>query len=264
MLSDLALALALIAVVAAAAIYARWRGALSFHPAGFAILAVGVVVYIGMPRALFGAYLADQRLPIALIFMLIACCDLALRTKAACIGAVAMLAALLAMRVTEVQMVWNHLEPTTDRFAQSVKSIKRGARVLVVFGDRSTGTEISDFELVHAASLATIERSAMVSTLFTVEGKQILHARKPYRQYVETEDHWPPSLPYVLQVADGDKSKTPYFWNDWPRHYDYVYILFTTPHMANPDRAHLGLVYDGGVFQLYRILPTVAISRTGQ
>lgn len=257
-------AVALIAVVAAAAAYAWRRGALTIHPVGLVTFAVGAVVYLALPRALFGAYLADQRLPIALAFMLIACFDLKPLGGAARLGLLTILVAVLAARVAEVQSVWNHLERYTDRFVQSVQGIKHGARVLVVFGDRSTGTELSDFELVHAASLASIERSAMVSTLFTVEGKQILHARKPYRKYVETEDRWPPALPRVLRVAEGDKSTTSYFWNDWPHHYDYVYILFTTPGMANPDRIHLGLAYDGGVFQLYRVLPTVAINRTVQ
>lgn len=259
-----AVAFALMGIATLAGLLAWRKGELRFHPVGVAILGVGAVIYLAMPRALFGAYLADQRLPIALAFMLIACLDVKLRSRRARLGLVVVLVALLAVRLTEVQLVWNHLQHFTDAFVQSVKSIKRGSRVLVVYGDRSSGKEVSDFELAHAASLATIERSAMVSTLFTVKGKQILHARKDYQKYVETEDHWPPSLPYVLQVAGGGKTNSSYFWNDWPRHYDYIYILFTTPGMRNPDRAHLGLVYDGGVFQLYRVLPTLAISRALQ
>ncbi len=106
--------------------------------------------------------------------------------------------------------------------------------------------------------MAVIERSALVSTEFTVKGKQILHARKEFQKYVETEDWLPPSLPYVLRIAEGNKADVSYFWNDWPQHYDYVYILFTTPGMRNPDRNHLGLVYEGSAFQLYRVLPTIS------
>ena len=179
---------------------------LRFHPAGWAILGVGLVTYMAMPRALFGAYLADQRLPIALAFMLIACFEIDLRSRRARGGLLALLVVLLAARVTEVQLVWNHLARITGEFRQSVETIKRGSRVLVVFGDRSAFKDVSDFEIVHAASLATIERSALVTTLFTVRGKQIMHARKEFQKYVETEDHWPPSLPYVLQVTDGDKA----------------------------------------------------------
>ena len=207
---------------------------------------------------MFGAHLADQRLPIAIAFMLVACFEVDLRDRAIRYGFIALVAALLTVRVVEIQLVWNRLDRGTSEFLHSVEKIKRGARVLVVYGDRSTGKEISDFNLVHAASMAVIERSALVSTEFTVKGKQILQAREEFRKYVETEDWLPPSLPYVLRVAEGDKADASYFWNDWPQHYDYVYILFTTSGMRNPDRNHLGLVYEGGAFQLYRVLPTVS------
>lgn len=246
-----------VAIVLAAAIAWR-RGLLHFHTAGWAILAVGAVVYLALPRALFGAHLADQRLPIAIAFMLVACFDIDLRQRVTRWGLVTLIVALLAVRIVEVQLVWNHLDRGTNEFFQSVGKIKQGARVLVVYGDRSSGKEISDFNLVHAASMAVIERSALVSTEFTVEGKQILHVRKEFQKYVETEDWLPPSLPYVLQVAEGDKANASYFWNDWPQHYDYLYILFTTPGMRNPDRNHLGLVYSGDAFQLYRVLPTIS------
>jgi hypothetical protein len=258
----LAVAAGLLAAITAGAIYAGRRGILTFNPAGWAILAVGCIAYLALPRALLGAHLADQRLPIAIAFMLVACFEVDFRDRAIRHGFMALVAALLIVRVAEVQLVWNHLERGSREFLQSVEKIKRGARVLVVYGDRSTGKEISDFNLVHAASMAVIERSALVSTEFTVKGKQILHARKEFQKYVETEDWLPPSLPYVLQVAEGDKAGASYFWNDWPQHYDYVYVLFTTPGMRNPDRNHLGLVYEGGAFQLYRVLPT--ISAVGQ
>ena len=242
-----------IAIVAVAGAYAWQRGALSFHPVGWVILAVGSIVYLAMPRALFGAYLADQRLPIAVAFMIIACFDIELRHRAARRGLVALLALLLAARIAEVQLVWNALDRGTNEFLQSVNSIKRGARVLVVFGDRSTSKQISDFNLVHAPSLATIERSALVSTAFTVSGKHILHARKEFIKFVDTENRWPPSIPYFVQVADRANADTPYFWDLWPQHYDYVYIMFTTPSMPNPDKKHLDLVYGGDAFRLYRV-----------
>jgi hypothetical protein len=254
----LAVAGGLLAAAVAGGIYAWRRGILTFNPAGWFILAVGCVAYLALPRALFGAHLADQRLPVAIAFMLLACFDVDLRDRAMRRGFAVLAVTLLAVRVAEVQLVWNHLDRGTSEFFQSVQKIKRGARVLVVYGDRSTGKEISDFNLVHAASIAVIERSALVSTEFTVEGKQILHARKEFQKYVETEDWLPPSLPYVLQVAEGDKANISYFWNDWPHHYDYVYILFTPPGTRNPDKNHLDLMYDGDAFQLYRVLPTIS------
>ena len=86
-----------------------------------------------------------------------------------------------------------------------------------------------------------------------------------FKKYVDTENRWPPAVSYFVQAAVGAKSTTSYFWNDWPQHYDYVYILFTTPSTRNPDRNHLDLVYNGVAFQLYRVLPTIsAIDRRTQ
>jgi hypothetical protein len=42
--------------------------------------------------------------------------------------------------------------------------------------------------LVHAACIAMIERSALVTTAFTVQGKQILRVRDEYRDIVDTKD----------------------------------------------------------------------------
>jgi hypothetical protein len=123
--------------------------------------------------------------------------------------------------------------------------------VLVVHGDRSSTGLISDLGLVHIASLATIERSALVSTAFTVEGKHILQVRDEFRPYVDARDGTPPSIPYFLDAATGPG---PYYFSDWPQHFDYVFVLFTRAGAANPDPSRLSLVDDGLRFQLYRVI----------
>ena len=124
-------AFALTAIIAAAAIYAWRRRALTFHPVGLAILAVGAGIYLAMPRALFGAYLADQRLPIALAFMLIACFDLKPRGSAARLGLLTIFVMVLAARVAEVQLVWNHLERYTDRSLRILHPRSKNCLVLL-------------------------------------------------------------------------------------------------------------------------------------
>ena len=243
-------AFGLMAAVFAAAVWASRHRMLTFHPAGWVVLAVGTVVYVAMPRELFAAHMADQRLPIALAFVLIACLQVEFRHPTVRRGFVALLVVLLAMRVIEIQIVWDRLALTSAAFSRSVELIERGSRVLVVHGDRASGDDVSDFELVHAASLATIERSALVSTTFTVKGKQVLQVRDNFKRYVETEDRSPPTVPYFVQAAHSD---VPYFFTNWPQHYDYVYILFTK-HGANPDPVDMKQLVDGPNFQLYRVI----------
>jgi hypothetical protein len=244
-------AYALIALMGLAAVLAGWRGALHMHPAGWWLIAVGAVIYLALPRVLFAAHMADQRLPIALVFMLIACLRLDLPDRRLRRGLVMLVAVLLALRLTEVQAVWNDLARGPLEARRSVLSIDRGARVLVVHGDRSSTGLISDLGLVHIASLATIERSALVSTAFTVEGKHILEVRDAYRPFVDAQDRTPPSLPYFLAAGDGPG---PYYFSDWPLHFDYVFILFTRPGAANPDPARLALIDHRQHFQLYRVI----------
>jgi hypothetical protein len=241
----------LIALLGLAAALAWRRGALHVHPVGWTLLGVGAVIYLALPRVLFAAHLADQRLPIALAFMLAACIRLDLQDRRVRFGFVALLAVVLALRLSEVQIVWNDLSRGPIEARQAVMSIARGARVLVVHADRSSTGLISDLGLVHIASLATIERSALVSTAFTVEGKHILQVRDAYRPFVDDKDGTPPSIPYFLAA---DVGSGPYYFNDWPRHFDYVFVLFTRTGAANPDPERLALVDEGRHFQLYRVI----------
>ena len=42
--------------------------------------------------------------------------------------------------------------------------------------------------------MTIIDRSAIVTTAFTVAGKQVLRVRENYRNYVDTRDSDPPSV----------------------------------------------------------------------
>ncbi len=175
-------------------------------------------------------------LPIALAFMLIACIDLDLRQRRIRHAAAALFVALLALRLGEVQISWNVLARDMAAFRQSVMSIDRGSRVLVVHADRASfeaGT-VSVFGLLHAASLATIERSALVSGNFAVPGKHVLQVREPFRRFVNTDDRVPPSVDW-LRLAAGPLDETDrFYWSQWHVHFDYVYVLFTQARRAQP------------------------------
>src|SRR6266436_5341211 len=89
-------------IVAIAALFAFRHRALRFHPFGWVLLAVGGATYLALPRVLFDTYMADQRLPIALAFMIIACAHLDLRDEFVRRGFATVLFLLLAVRAFEV------------------------------------------------------------------------------------------------------------------------------------------------------------------
>ena len=246
-------AMLLIGIVAFLAGWALRDRALSFHAFGIALLAVGAVIYMALPRMLFDTYMADQRLPISLAFILLACIDLDLRQRAVRSGVVVALLALVAIRVGEVEHTWRQLTPGIESFRQSVNLIDRGAKVMVAYADPDAGSGLGDFGLVHADCIALIERSALVTTAFTVVGKQVLHARPDFRGRVDTEDGTPPAVDELMHVADRADAGNHEYWQHWTADYDYLYVLFTEGNFANPDPAHLSPIYAGRRFVLYRI-----------
>jgi hypothetical protein len=245
-------------IIAFAAGWGMRHRALKFHHLGWVLLLVGGIIYMAMPRVIFETFMADQRLPISLAFMVIACAHLNLRHEHVRRGFATVLVVLLAIRVFEVQTTWSELSRSTASFTESVRHIERGAKVLVAYADPDGGDDVKDLGLVHAACLAVIERSALVTTVFTVVGKQILHVRDGYRARVDTTDGTPPSMPRLLAIAEEPDPANVEYWRRWTTDYDYVYVLFTDADYENPDPARLTPVFAGDRFMLYRINPQVA------
>ncbi len=246
-------ALLLIGIVALLVGWALRDRALSFHAFGIAVLAVGGVIYLALPRMLFDTYMADQRLPISLAFILLACVDVDLRQRNVRRGLTIALLALVAIRVSEVEDKWQQLSRGIDSFRQSVQLINRGAKVMVAYADADDGSALEDYGLVHADCIALIERSALVTTEFTVVGKQVLHARPEFRSRVDTLDGTPPVIDDLVDVADSSSSGAGHYWGHWTADYDYLYVLFTDDDFENPDPANLEPIFKGRRFMLYRI-----------
>jgi len=203
---------------------------------------------------MFATYMADQRLPIALVFLIIACIDIEMRHRIVRRGFLALLLILLLVRVTEVNVHWAALSSNTLEFRDSLKRIKRGSTVLVVYANASSGDDVRDLGLVHAPCLAMIERAALVTTAFTVEGKQVMQVRDGYRDRVDTRDGDPPTLAQILLAAEKRVDDRTKYWHGWEKNFDYVYVLFTEDEADNPSPERLKLVDDGARFQLYKVL----------
>ncbi len=112
------IAFLLTGVVVAAGIWAARRGLLRFHPVGIFVLGVGGLVYMALPRMLFDTYLADQRLPIALAFMAVACLHLDVRPRMVRRGFIALTSIVLLLRVIEVNVTWTQLSAASLEFRE--------------------------------------------------------------------------------------------------------------------------------------------------
>jgi hypothetical protein len=250
--SDL-VAFLLTAIAAAAIVWAARHRLLRMHAVGWLLLAIAGAVYLAMPRVLFATYMADQRLPIAAAFMVLACAHLELRHRMVRRGFLALLLVMLVVRVIEIDVNWAELSRESLEFRDSVKRIKRGSTVLVAYADRSAGEDVRDANLVHAACLAMIERAALVTTAFTVQGKQIMHVRPQYAHQVDTEDGTPPGVEQLVVASQRRDDQMQSYWHLWPNRFDYVYVLFTEEDAPNPAPELMTLVHEGERFQLYRV-----------
>jgi hypothetical protein len=246
-------AFALIGVLTATLVWGVRHRVVHFHPMIWWLLGVSAAVYVALPRVMFETYMADQRVPIGIVFMLFACGDLELRRRLVRRGVMAVLLLLVATRLIEIDRNWSDLSDSLSQFRSSVRRIQPGSKVFVAYADRSLGEDVRDLGLVHAACIAIIERNALVTTAFTVVGKQVMHVKAGYRDYVDTQDGTPPSVAQLLVAAEHPQQATPTFWNNWTK-FDYLYVIFTEDEAPNPDPQLLKLVADGDRFQLYRIL----------
>ena len=250
--SDIVAFLIVITMVAGVVWAVRHR-VLRFHPVVFALLIVGGAVYLALPRIMFDTYMTDQRVPLGVVFMLFACGDLELRRRLVRRAALVVLIVLITARLIEIDYNWSQLSDSTSEFRSSVRRIAPGSKVFVAYTDRSLGEDVRDLGLVHAACIATIERSALVTTVFTVAGKQVLHVRPEFRDYADLRDGTPPAVAQLIQAVEHPLQWMPAFWLNWTK-FDYLYLLFTEDEAPNPDPTRLKLVADGDRFQLYKII----------
>ena len=134
--------------------------------------------------------------------MLFACGDLDTRRRLVRRGFLIILVVLIAGRLLEIDYNWSQLSDSTSEFRSSVRRITPGAKVFVAYANASAGDDVRDLGLVHAACIATIERSALVTTLFSVEGKQVMHVRSEYQEFADTHDGTPPSTAQLILAAE--------------------------------------------------------------
>jgi hypothetical protein len=252
--SDIA-AFGLMAILVGGAVWTIRHRVLQFHPLALVLLIVGGVVYFALPRVMFDTYMADQRVPLGVAFMIFACGDLDARRRLVRRGFLVILIAVIAGRLLEVDYNWSQLSDSTSEFRASVRRITPGSKVFVAYANSTSGDDVRDLGLVHAACIATIERAALVTTLFSVDGKQVVHVRPQYRDYADIHDGTPPSTAQLIIAAEHPLPGTPAFWLNWTK-FDYIYILLTEDDAPTPDPTRLRLIADGDRFQLYRIIRT--------
>lgn len=247
--------LAVMGFGALALAWAIHRGIVSVHGAALPLTLFGLAVFLAMPYTLFGSEMADQRMPVALLTLLIGFVHLDPEDKWSKAGFLVLVVVFAVLRVGDVTVHWRNIGRIYTDVRASMADLPRGAKILVAHADDPRGTQAEQDAIGHAPSVATIERSALVSTAFVTKGKQIMRVQPAFRRQVDTEDGEPPSISQLIAtsyVHDEDAPRE-HFWDFWTREDDFVFVLHTERGADNPDEDALELVHDGRGFQIYRV-----------
>ncbi|MBN8440410.1 MAG: hypothetical protein J0M28_01685 [Thauera sp.] len=244
-----------LALIVAAIVVAIRRGLVRFHRAGLLVLGILTLAFLAMPRMAFGSWMADERLVVGIFFMTLGFISMDLRKLEGQNAFFAICLATIAFRVVDVSVNWSAISQPLLELRSSLHAVAPGSRILVAQVDNLPDGAI-DAALSHAPTLAVIERAALVSRLFVVPGKQILHARPPFSEHVDTEDGETPTISQIILAAHTPPSPTDRrYWDEWPEFYDYLIVLGTDPDDAeNPSPERLKIVHTGRGFNLYKVI----------
>lgn len=261
---DLALDLASLTFLAGLAVWALCTSRLLIDRRmvpGLVLLAFGFAL---APKALLTGGVFDQRLAILFALIFVGSVRWRVEGTALRLGLFTALAVLFLVRLGVVTATWiDHRRDLSDMRA-AISEVDRGARILVAQPDRTAGIRQAPARHIafhHAAQLASlptlavIEKSAFVSTIYAIPGQQPLRLSGPFR---DLGGHGAVLIPTLAELADAvDRPGTdarPEI-QSWRQDFDYVLLIYGYGKGAERLRGNLPLntLRDGAIVDLFEI-----------
>jgi hypothetical protein len=229
------------------------RGALHFEQSGFWLTVGLTALYVAMPFRLFDTSYVDMRVIAAAGFMLPGFVSVSFQTRLWARGALAIAAAIVFANVAVVTGVW--LSYRADFAAAKASFLQLPKRAKVLIGHSGSAgdppNDLIEYPIYSVPILAAQYADAFVPNLFTEAGKQPVSARAPWRR-LDIPYGGPAPAALLKDVAEhGAPAGTPQFIRDWPRDFDFLYLV--GPKIANPMPALLTEIARAPRFVLYRI-----------
>lgn len=241
-------------------------------------LAILAVVAIAMPNTLSGSWLTDVRLPVALVFLLIAGTQVRIGSRRMVVAAASISVCLFAARLWAVSQSWRDYDRQFAEFRDASRVIAPGSRLMIVedtipqramrlAGVPELFATRQSVAYFHMPELAIIDRAAFIPYVFT--GWTTIDVA-PRNRFIAESIGSPASPEDLLSGADpagrndlhvpGNIYHERPYWRDWPKHYDYVlWMDFGSRPIEVPPQLHL--LTSGSFFQIFRIEPPVARAR---
>ncbi len=234
------------------ALWAWWRGVLRVHPAAWIVGAIGFLAFLATPVRIMGAWGADVRLPLGLLFLLIGFLHWERPTAPARRLFLGAMLLFVALRIGVVEYAWRDLDNSADEMVASFDLIRPGSKVLVAQADQPKGRGIEALWYLPCAVM--IERSSLCSLAFSDPRQQVLRVKPPFRAMAGGYSDDPPPVSELL-APPSRSSAAPsgrIYWKGWQEDYNYLYVLRTAGD-PNPLPHRLRKIDEGQHFQLYAI-----------
>jgi hypothetical protein len=233
-------------------------------------LVVITLLLLVVPHRVSGAAFADIRLPVALVFVLIASTRFEASRKQGLLSFVAAASLVLGLRVWGVTHAWRDYDHWFTEFREASAVIPPGAKLLVVEAPLSGQEQLpgvpgflaklESFPFIHMGALAVMDRGAFFPYLFT--GWTTIDVT-PLKEAVSQRQAVPATPEELMKSADAEQTKSldtgpnflgerPY-WRDWPQTFDFVvWIDFAKD--PKPKLKQLKLLASGSFFEIYAVV----------
>ena len=241
--------LALIWLIAALA----RRGALRFEQSANWLLAGFSVLYVAIPFRLFDTAFVDMRVVVALALVMPAFVSVSFPDVTWRRITIVVAAAITIVNVGDVTRVWLSYREDFAAAKKSFELLPKGAVVLTAqTGDGADPPpDLRDYPLFNVTTPVVHYADAFVPHLFTVPGKQPVTPRMPWRRLAFPEGGFLP-VTFLKYIAEnGAPLGAPPFVENWPRDFDYLYLI--GPPIPNPMPDRLEFVLGAPRFALYRV-----------
>ena len=213
---------------------------LAIHPSLIWPLIMMTIMFILLPDNSSGSSYLDKRIPIVILYFLIAGISFkkGFMTRAKKAVAVIIIFMILLFRTSVLYTKW---PGANDYYAGCIRTldlVPRGARIYTA--TKSAGEHAEFPPARHIASYAIIRREAFVQNLFAFPryGESIAYTEEYERLIREEPRHM------------YRKTETPN-WKTIVNHYDYVFLV--NPQLFEPIPDPLNEIMKGKGFSLYRI-----------
>jgi len=266
---DLSVDLASLAILICLAIWAWFSDRIEIDRRIAPGLCLLALCFLIAPKALWNGGVFDQRFAILFVLIFVGSTRYRADNMAVNIGVSSLLTVLFLIRLGVITATWIDHRDDLKEMRTVFGKIETGSRILVVQPDKTAGPRLApDRHMAfhhgaHMASLATlavIERSAFVSSIYAIPGQQPLRLREPFQNLGGYGATKIPTLADLAAAIDQPSENTNPQINNWWRDFDYVLLIYGYGPGARDLRGNLPLktLSDGDIADLFKI---IAINR---